>query len=37
MLNIIEQKLLNHPYKRSTALSKKDKHKKRGVCGKTVG
>jgi len=28
MLNIIEQKLLNHPYKRSTTMSKKDKHKK---------
>jgi len=34
MLNIIEQKLLNHPYKRSTTMSKKDKHKKGEFCGR---
>jgi len=35
MLNIVEQKLLNNPYKRSTTLSKKDKHKKEGKLRKT--
>jgi len=35
MLNIIEQEVLNHPYKRSTTLSKKGKHKKCEECGTT--